>query len=137
MPGRIIEVLPKTDYVFTSMKTTQTLEAIFVAEAIPAAEYREGTLEVRLHTGFGQANDSLKVEVWSELPSAEDPARTFRTGAIVGPTIAMSGTLQPSLTLAALPANFGGMLSVSIAPSRGAAVGIWTFTLSIALSLKS
>lgn len=140
MSGKLIEALRRTDYSFSAMTTNQTLNPIFIAEDLPIAEYRENTVQVRFHKITWPVGAQIDILVYGELPCEEDPGSTFRTAnALASGTLTQASNPQLPLLLAgiAVPANAGGFVSVALQPKTGANAGTFTFTLSMALSLKS
>jgi hypothetical protein len=91
MPGIVYRALPKTTYDFSATAASSTTTYI-VVKGLDLSQFREGTLIVRVHSGsFTSGAPSVKVEVFPDAPTAEDPSVEFEAAAAVATTGAITG----------------------------------------------
>jgi len=88
---------------------------------------------VRAHALTLGVGASLPVVLRSVLPSKEDPAQFFRA---TNDLVTITPNSAPTLFAAALPAGFGGYVSLLIRPAQPASPVSLIATLSVELSLK-
>ena len=143
MPGVIYRALSKTTYDFSSGTgmVNSSSALITVAKGVDVSAYREATLALRIHSiAAGASTASIRVDVFPEAPTQEDPATDF-----IGPntvatttTIVVSSSLSPTLNLQPLSPNFGAALRVKLAANQPSVVlSTFLVTLSIDLVAKS
>ena len=142
MSGTIVRVLPRTDFPYyqqTGLAAGQTTGEVVIATNVDLSMYREATLIARLHPSTNWAGGaSVTIRARASAATPEDPGLTFRiTSATLGSLTFTQGTdSAPALKLAALPANAGGAMDITIQAQQVTSTTM-IVGLSIDLSLKS
>lgn len=108
---------------------------VWLNQNIDVSRYREGTLLLRTHSLNIGVGATLPVILRAVLPTQEDPAQFFRSTVDLV-TLNPTASAPPSLQVAALPANFGGYVSLLVRPTQPASQLSIIATLSVELSLK-
>lgn len=139
MAGMTLNVVPKSDYIFSPMLIPASAAfTLPLAQNVDISRFREGTLIVRVHAAATvTANSTVRVLVRTVAPTFEDPSVFFRytTSNLASVTIvgaAPAGTLYTS----GWTGNGGGMVSVFFDVAYGVTAGALSVTLSVDLSLK-
>jgi len=152
MPGIVLRVVSKQSYTAPGFSGSTQTVYIVVARAINIAQWREGTLEVRVHEN-SSLSSTANLYACAEAPTEEDPGQDFVLGfappytsapsnpmATVAISSATAGGLfyaplnHPSLTTTY--SNLGGFVRLVLGipvPSAGTN----TLVISVDLSLKS
>lgn len=143
MSGTIVSVLPRTDFPFysgTGLGASQNSGEIPVATNVDISMYREATLVARLHPSTswaGGANVTIRARASAATP--EDPGLTFRitSSALASLSFTQGTDAAPALKLAALVANAGGAVDITLQAVQGNVATTMIVGLSLELSLKS
>lgn len=143
MSGTIIRVLPRTDFPYyqqTGLAQGQTTGEVVIATNVDLSMYREATLIARLHPSTNWASGAnVTIRARASAATPEDPGLTFRiSSATLGSLSFVQGTdSAPALKLAALTANAGGAMDITLQAQQGGSNATMIVGLSIDLSLKS
>jgi hypothetical protein len=134
MAGRIVRVLERTAYSYTTLTAGQTTDIAVGDVDISAA--REVTLLVRVHAAsITGAGSKYTVYAKAIAPTNEDPAQDFFDSTTLATSASVVTSTTAYLLRVALPANSGAWIRVFVNANQ-AAVGTLTATLSIDASLK-
>ncbi len=144
MSGRIIRVLEKTDFDWggNTIAANTVVNAAAMVVGIDVSASRETVVLVRGHSMTGAGTGyGLKISVYADAPTSEDPGVIFRDTGIPlinaanlgtpGPAPAATGTLYRGVVT-----NPGGWITIVITANQGNAAGLLKGTLSIDVSLK-
>jgi hypothetical protein len=134
MAGTILRLMPRTDFDFGKVQASNSV-IVWTSQNIDVSRYREGTMLVRVHALNIGTTATLVVALRAVQPSQEDPAQYFRSTTDLAFVVLGNGT-APQLQVAALPANFGGFVSLQLRASQPAVATTLIATLSVDLSLK-
>jgi hypothetical protein len=145
MSGKVIRVLPMTDYDFTDVSKGGTVN-VKVARQIDVSGYKEIDLIVRLHSakwpGAGDEDASLSIMVASDGFTRDDPTLKYETSNIQA-SVTFSGPggqnyeAAPALKIEELTPPLGGMLMVYVSATQDTdTTAEFTFTVSADLVAK-
>lgn len=126
MSGRVLRILGRTDYDYTTLSATAATGEIPIAVDVDVSGSRETTLLVRTHSHnllTGTAGAKYELVVRASAPTTEEPNVAFRdaTPLVVATTIASytGGTAAPYLTRLVIPANAGAWITVFMKVTQG------------------
>lgn len=142
MPGIVYRALPKTTYDFSLLTAGTQSSAIWVAKGLDVSQYREGTALIRIHGyTFLSNNPAIKVEVFAEAPTQEDPATDFiyASAACTTGTVSLSGLVAPNLNVLSIGSTpMGAYLRIKLTGTTGIALSTpFNVTLSVDIVAKS
>lgn len=135
MSGIVMRLLPRTDYNFNNVQASTSV-IIWPTQDVDVSRYREGTLLVRVHANTIGTTATFIAALRASLPSKEDPAQFFRAQSDLAYVQIVNSTPAPSLQPVALPAPFGGFVSLQLRASQPASTTNLSLTISVDLSLK-
>jgi hypothetical protein len=136
MAGRIVQIVPKTRYIFNNnVSTTSTI--VLGPRAVMTPDWVSGVLSVRVHSStFASATATCNVNVFNAFITPEDPNTLFlSTATVASVTITNTtpiGATAGSLLTGAL-SNIGGMLAVQLSCLQGVTLGTTTIEISVDL----
>ena len=146
MAGRIIRILPRTSYTYTTLATSGTA-TVEVAQRIDVTGWEEATLIARLHPGSTfAASNTVAVNVVGDGFTPDDPSILFQSSNLATYTFntsilstATSGNLQivPVKGDGTNRGYFGGLLSVTLVFTQVTGASTLTPIISIDLSVKN
>ncbi|MBZ0120717.1 MAG: hypothetical protein K8H88_27230 [Sandaracinaceae bacterium] len=136
MSGRVLRILSRTDYDYSSLGASASTAEIPIALDVDVSGSRETTLLVRAHSQALQSTAAFTIVTRASAPTDQDPNAYFRDASPLT-TTALAATATPFLTRITVPANAGAWLSVFIKATQGTTGGASVKgTFSIDLSLK-
>jgi hypothetical protein len=138
MPGVIYRILPKTTFTFSGLTGANQFMTYALTRNIDCSAYKEVTAIWRIHSYSISQTPSVKLEVWNELTTPEDPGMNPEYSAVTSTTITLSGLTVPYLTLAgATLGALGSLMRVKVTGQQGATAGTLVVTVSGDLVAKS
>src|SRR5436309_61675 len=115
MPGKILKPVRKTLYDFSSLPANGTVN-FTIAKNIDVSSFPNADIVLRTHSvnTVGSATPTIKLFIYTEAPSPEDPGQEFIFGnansSSIGPVAVGSSVTGPLLNLATLTKPFGAFL---------------------------
>jgi len=101
MPGIIYRVLPKTTFTFSGLTSPSSQLPFDFATGIDVSQYREVTMMWRIHNYTITNTPSVKLDIYAEFPTPEDPGmNSIFNAAVPTTTIPLSGLAVPYLAIA-------------------------------------
>ena len=130
MPGQSQPILSKRLYNFVNGSAT-----FVAAKAVPVVNWTQGSLLARVHDASFTGSSKIEVIAKTTAPSAEEPSVDFiATGAAVATATIDSGNTAGDVEKAALGADFGAFLQITIVGTLD--TGNCSATISIDLVVK-
>ena len=138
MPGFTQDILPMTAFDFSDLGDAGVAEVV-LARAVDVSTTTQLLLECRLHEkSIGAAGAKIELFAYPELPSAQDPSRSFLGSQVCTLTINSATGAAPLLLTEAFTADPGAAARIVLrATQAGTAVSSLAVTISLALSHKS
>jgi hypothetical protein len=139
MPSVIYRALSKTTFNFNSLNGNNQTFGYTVARHLDVADFYEFSVIWRIHSVSITQTPSVKLEVWAEVPTEDDPGMNCETGFITTTTVALSSLAVPYVIVQGKTANnyWGYSLRLKVFGIQGATAGNLVVTLSADLVGKS
>jgi hypothetical protein len=140
MPGMIIKALPKTTYDFSTLTGANQTMVLTVARGIDVSAFREATALMRVHSINFNQSPSVKIDIFPEAPTSEDPSQDFiaTTAVASSGTVALNSFTAPYLNIQPFSTPFGAFLRIKVTGTQGATASTtFNFAISIDIVAKS
>jgi len=137
MAGRVIRLVPKSTYEFSSLGAgAQT--TIALAQRVDVSQYTELTLMVRTHeVNIPSGSGMLTVRAVADGHTDEEPGQFFMDGTSLGDADIDANTTAPGYDTVSLAAGSGAMISILLIAAQDASQVIdLEATISVDLSMK-
>lgn len=139
MGGALIPVIEMTRFEFSGLSSGSGTE-VLMKQNIDVTPYTSGSLIVRLHAKniTSSTTATVNVNVYSVLPSPQDPSKLFRSAAAIATAAIDFNSGVDSLISATLSDPIGAFVSVTVEADQGASpAATFDVTISADLSMKS
>jgi hypothetical protein len=136
MAGITQRIVSRRKFDFAGLAGSQT-QTFVVHRGIDVSMYREATLEVAVHVAtLIDSTHTVQVLAYPVILTDDEPQTDFVASAASGTVLLNTTTQQSQVVLAALSANFGGMLQIQVKGTQPAGTAAFTVTITIDISLK-
>jgi hypothetical protein len=137
MPGKLLRLVPKRKFDFSSVAVGQSEEVVLV-QGIDVSQWREVALLVRTHTNsFTGSVGQIEIKAYLDGRTAEDPKLLFASASAQVSILIDSTTPAPSYQIGNCGTNIGALLKISATGTKASSTAAIVAALSIDMTVKS
>ena len=132
---RIIEVLPRTSYTFSSLSPGTGSVVVPILQNLRCASWGRAMLRVRVHAASMPSAASFRIDANLVAPTTADPKAVFTGPRVASVVVTDVNVVVPSLLEAPLD-SLGAAVSFALSVTTGNQGGAFTFTISADLVVR-